>query len=76
MIPRRRGPWSNPPLRMFSSSPFTPSLMATAESGRLLIALLLHHDGVLRQPLLYLSLYFKQNRAEYYRLLNSARDNR
>ncbi len=42
--------------------------------GRLLIALLLHHDGVLRQPLLYLSLYFKQNRAEYYRLLNSMRD--
>jgi len=28
---------------------------------------------VLRQPLLYLSLYFKQNRAEYYRLLDSVR---
>lgn len=41
--------------------------------GRLLIALLLHHEGVFRQPLLYLSLYFKQNRAEYYRLLDAVR---
>ncbi|MDZ7749166.1 MAG: Fic family protein [Halofilum sp. (in: g-proteobacteria)] len=41
--------------------------------GRLLIALLLHEEGVLRQPLLYLSLYFKQHRAEYYRLLDATR---
>jgi len=27
--------------------------------GQLLIALVLHHEGVLRQPLLYLSLYPK-----------------
>jgi Fic family protein len=43
-----------------------PFLDGNGRVGRLLIALLLHHDGVLRQPLLYLSLYFKQNRAEYY----------
>jgi Fic family protein len=51
-----------------------PFLDGNGRVGRLLIALLLHNDGVLRQPLLYLSLYFKQNRAEYYRLLNSMRD--
>jgi Fic family protein len=50
-----------------------PFLDGNGRVGRLLIALLLQHDGVLRQPLLYLSLYFKQNRAEYYRLLDSVR---
>jgi Fic family protein len=50
-----------------------PFLDGNGRVGRLLIALLLHHDGALRQPLLYLSLYFKQNRAEYYRLLDSVR---
>lgn len=50
-----------------------PFLDGNGRVGRLLIALLLHHDGVLRQPLLYLSLYFKQNRDEYYRLLDAVR---
>jgi len=50
-----------------------PFLDGNGRVGRLLIALLLHHDGVLRQPLLYLSLYFKQHRAEYYRLLDAVR---
>lgn len=50
-----------------------PFLDGNGRVGRLLIALLLHHDGVLRQPLLYLSLFFKQHRAEYYRLLDSVR---
>jgi len=50
-----------------------PFLDGNGRVGRLLIALMLHHDGVLRQPLLYLSLYFKQHRAEYYRLLDTVR---
>jgi Fic family protein len=41
--------------------------------GRLLIAFILHHDRLLSQPLLYLSLYFKQHRSEYYRLLDLVR---
>ena len=41
--------------------------------GRLLITLLLCHEGVLRQPLLYLSLYFKQNRSQYFDLLMKVR---
>lgn len=41
--------------------------------GRLLIALMLCHDGVLREPTLYLSLYFKINRARYYELLDGVR---
>lgn len=50
-----------------------PFLDGNGRIGRLLIALLLHHSGVLSQPLLYLSLYFKQYRAEYYRLLDLVR---
>lgn len=50
-----------------------PFLDGNGRTGRLLIALILHHEGVLRQPLLYLSLYFKDHRAEYYRLLDTVR---
>ena len=50
-----------------------PFLDGNGRVGRLLIALLLVHAGVLREPLLYLSLYFKQHRATYYDLLDSIR---
>ena len=41
--------------------------------GRLLIALVLCNEGVLREPSLYLSLYFKRRRADYYEHLNRVR---
>jgi len=50
-----------------------PFLDGNGRMGRLLIAFILHHDRLLMQPLLYLSLYFKQRRAEYYRLLDAVR---
>src|SRR5579863_3893102 len=50
-----------------------PFLDGNGRVGRLLITLLLCHAGVLRDPLLYLSLYFKERRAEYYRLLDLVR---
>jgi len=50
-----------------------PFLDGNGRVGRLLITLLLCHAGVLREPLLYLSLYFKQHRADYYRLLDRVR---
>ena len=50
-----------------------PFLDGNGRVGRLLIALILCHDGVLRHPMLYLSLYFKQNREQYYDLLNIVR---
>jgi len=50
-----------------------PFLDGNGRTGRLLIALILHQEGVLRQPLLYLSLYLKQHRGEYYRLLDVVR---
>jgi len=50
-----------------------PFLDGNGRVGRLMISLLLHEAGVLQQPLLYLSLYFKLHRAEYYRLLDVVR---
>lgn len=50
-----------------------PFLDGNGRVGRLLITLLMCDAGVLGQPLLYLSLYFKQRRAEYYRLLDQVR---
>lgn len=42
--------------------------------GRLLVTLMLCHDKVLRDPLLYSSLYFKQHRRQYYAELNLVRE--
>jgi len=50
-----------------------PFLDGNGRVGRLLITFLLCHTGILREPLLYLSVYFKQNRDEYYRLLDIVR---
>lgn len=50
-----------------------PFLDGNGRIGRLLIAYVLHHDGILSEPLLYLSLYFKEHRQEYYRLLDAVR---
>jgi Fic family protein len=50
-----------------------PYLDGNGRIGRLLVALLLEHWKLLREPLLYLSLFFKQHRAEYYRRLDAVR---
>jgi Fic family protein len=50
-----------------------PFLDGNGRIGRLMIPLLLHQAGLLRQPLLYLSLYLKQHRDDYYRLLDRVR---
>lgn len=50
-----------------------PFLDGNGRVGRLLIVFMLQEERVLRQPLLYLSLYFKKHRDEYYRLLDVVR---
>ena len=50
-----------------------PYLDGNGRIGRLLVTLLLEEWNLLSQPLLYLSLFFKQNREDYYRLLNAVR---
>ena len=50
-----------------------PFLDGNGRVGRLLITFLLCQAGLLREPLLYLSLYLKENRATYYALLDEVR---
>lgn len=50
-----------------------PFLDGNGRLGRLLITLLLCDHHVLREPILYLSLYFKTHRHYYYELLNRVR---
>jgi Fic family protein len=52
-----------------------PFLDGNGRLGRLLITLYLCSRKVMQQPLLYLSLYLKSRRADYYRLLQEVREN-
>ncbi|MBL4853751.1 MAG: Fic family protein [Robiginitomaculum sp.] len=51
-----------------------PFLDGNGRLGRLLITLYLCAEGILEEPLLYLSLYLKTHRATYYALLNEVRE--
>jgi Fic family protein len=50
-----------------------PFLDGNGRIGRLLVTLFLCARGALTDPLLYLSLYMKQNRTQYYELLQKVR---
>jgi Fic family protein len=50
-----------------------PFLDGNGRVGRLLITLLLCVEGVLSEPMLYLSLYLKEHRSRYYELLDRVR---
>ena len=50
-----------------------PFLDGNGRLGRLLITLILCDQKALREPMLYLSLYFKTHRQYYYELLNDVR---
>ncbi|HEX4794223.1 MAG TPA: Fic family protein [Humisphaera sp.] len=50
-----------------------PFLDGNGRIGRLLVALLVEHWGLLKSPLLYLSVAFKRHQPEYYRRLSAVR---
>ena len=56
-----------------TQGPSASAGIADGRVGRLLVALQLCHAGLLREPLLYLSLYFKRRRTMYYDLLTHVR---
>jgi Fic family protein len=51
-----------------------PFMDGNGRVGRLLITFLLVHQGILHRPLLYLSVYLKRRRAEYYDRLMAVRE--
>lgn len=52
-----------------------PFLDGNGRLGRMLVVLMFYDRRVLREPSLYLSLYLKTHREEYYRLLQETRTN-
>ena len=50
-----------------------PFLDGNGRLGRMLVTLMLCDSGMLRSPLLYLSLYLKRHRTSYYALLDAVR---
>jgi Fic family protein len=71
--PERTSPLLKAALSHVQFETIHPFLDGNGRVGRLLITLILCVEGVLQQPLLYLSLYLKQRRDEYYALLDRVR---
>lgn len=74
-IPKSTPPLLKAALAHVQFETIHPFLDGNGRLGRLLITLILCEQKVLREPLLYLSLYFKEHRQYYYDLLYSIRAN-
>ncbi|MDR2891716.1 MAG: Fic family protein [Deltaproteobacteria bacterium] len=72
-MPQTTPPFLKAALAHIQFETIHPFLDGNGRVGRLLITLILCEQKVLREPLLYLSLYFKEHRQYYYELLNSIR---
>ncbi len=71
--PQRHSPLIKAALAHVQFETIHPYLDGNGRLGRLLIPAILVSEGILREPLLYLSLYFKTHRSAYYDLLQKAR---
>jgi Fic family protein len=73
-VPMRTAPLLRTALVHVQFETIHPFLDGNSRLGRLLIPLMLMKEGLLSEPLLYLSLYFKKHRDAYYDLLQSVRE--
>jgi Fic family protein len=71
--PERTSPLLKAALSHAQFETIHPFLDGNGRVGRLLITLILCSEGVLAEPLLYLSLYFKSHRPDYYEFLQKLR---
>ena len=72
--PERHAPLHKAALAHLQFETIHPYLDGNGRLGRLLIPLTLVNEGLLREPLLYLSLYFKTHRDAYYAQLQTVRE--
>ncbi len=72
-VPERTPPLLKAALAHVQFESIHPFLDGNGRLGRLLVALVLCADGLLSEPVLYLSLYLKRHRARYYELLQLTR---
>ena len=72
-IPQRYSPLTKAALAHVQFETIHPYLDGNGRLGRLLVPMIFVREGVLTEPLLYVSLYLKRHRSTYYELLQSTR---
>jgi Fic family protein len=72
-VPQRHSPLVKAALAHVQFETIHPYLDGNGRLGRLLVPMIFVREGVLAEPLLYVSLYLKRHRETYYDLLQSTR---